>query len=543
MNNSNSTAYQKYRSIRSILIILLLLLVGQFPSASTGTITPSPFQTVLDNNGAIAVNAKIYTYVAGTSTQAATWSDQAMTVSNGNPIIADGSGRFVAYLLPGASYKFVYQTSDGGAIKTVDNIAATPTTSAGVDIIGTAGEALSSGQAVYLSDGSGSKSPGQWYRADSANTYSSTLPVVGVVPAAISAAQQGTIRIAGSVTGLSSLSVGLDYYVGTAGALTLTPPANRRVVGRADSTSSLVLVGLTPATVVPVSTLLACGRLTLTTAVPMTTADVTAATTLYYTPVSGCNQFTVFNGTVNVTDTLTETSIAVPATTSTMYDVFAFDNNGAINIEALAWTNDTTRATALTLQNGFLAKAATPARRYVGSFRTTTVSGQTEDSVLKRYVWNYYNRVERQLERLETATSWTYNTNTIRVANGSTCPGANCNQLDLVIGVSEEPVMVDLTVTVVQITSTNNCAVGIGLDSTSTFAANQSVSTANLLANAASVLHAVYRGYPGIGRHFLSWNEDAGTATTTTFYGSAAAVNGITIAASAKSGLVGSYKG
>jgi hypothetical protein len=43
-----------------------------------------------------------------------------------------------------------------------------------------AGEALTLNQCVYLSDGSGSKTSGRWYRCDAANTYSSTLPEVGI---------------------------------------------------------------------------------------------------------------------------------------------------------------------------------------------------------------------------------------------------------------------------------------------------------------------------------------------------------------------------
>src|SRR5207302_2321560 len=173
---------------------------------------------------------------------------------------------------------------------------------------------------------------------------------------------------------------------------------------------------------------------------PVTTADVTAATTLYYTPVSGCNQITLWNGSTLVTDTLTEASLAVPATTSTLYDVFAVDTSGTVSLEALAWTNDTTRATAVTLQNGFLAKSGVPTRRYVGSFRTTAVSGQTEDSVAKRYVWNYYHRVRRVLRRLETTSTWTYTTATFQQANASTA-----NQVDAVIGFAEVPVSLTLS--------------------------------------------------------------------------------------------------
>src|SRR3990167_10501799 len=157
-------------------------------------------------------------------------------------------------------------------------------------------------------------------------------------------------------------------------------------------------------------------RLTLTTVTPVTTADVTAATTVYLTPYKG-SYIGLYDGTSWQAYTLTEISIAVPATTSTMYDLYVYDSSGTLTLEAVAWTNDTTRATALALQNGVYCKTGTLTKRYVGSFRTTGSSGQTEDSLAKRYVWNYYNRVVRQLRVIEATDTWAYSTNTIRQAN------------------------------------------------------------------------------------------------------------------------------
>jgi hypothetical protein len=61
------------------------------------------------------------------------------------------------------------------------------------------------------------------------------------VPNAISSLGNGTIRTVGTVTGLSSLTVGGIYYIGTAGAITTTAPSNARKIGQADTTSSLVV--------------------------------------------------------------------------------------------------------------------------------------------------------------------------------------------------------------------------------------------------------------------------------------------------------------
>lgn len=269
--------------IASVILSILTLFAGP-AMAATGTIMPSPYQTLLDTSGNPVNNGKVCTYLAGTTTLTATYTDVALATPNANPIRTDTAGRFVAYLSPGASYKFIYQdasgtvgTCDGAVIKTVDNVSAVPPAAGNLDITGTAGEALTAGQVVYLSDGSGSKTAGQWFKADNTNTYSSTLPPLGMVPASIASGSAGTIRIAGSVTGLSSLVIGGPYFVGTGGALTATQPVNGRRVGNADTTSSLVLVA-SPLGYIPA------------TGFNNTTGNITALTL----PVSFSNTFVVY---------------------------------------------------------------------------------------------------------------------------------------------------------------------------------------------------------------------------------------------------------
>ena len=205
------------------------------------TISPTPFQVVLGTTGAPQSGAKITTYLAGTSTLATTYTTSAGT-ANANPIVADSAGRFVAYLDPTLSYKFVYTTSADVAIKTVDNIAAVAA-AIDLDVTGTAGETLSAGDVVYLSDGSGSLTAGRWYKTDADNTYSSSAAkTVGMLPSAIASAASGSIRLQGRITGLSGLSAGTGYNVSaTAGALTSSTLTNVRFIGTADSTTAIVL--------------------------------------------------------------------------------------------------------------------------------------------------------------------------------------------------------------------------------------------------------------------------------------------------------------
>lgn len=268
---------------------------------------------------------------------------------------------------------------------------------------------------------------------------------------------------------------------------------------------------------VSVTTDYTCGRLTLTTGVPVTTGDVTAATTLYYTP-NGCDLITLYDG-VSAWNTInfTELSIAVPATTSTVYDVWVYNNSGVATLELLAWTNTTSRATAIVRQNGRYVKSAVTTRRYVGTFETTTSSGQTEDSAAKRYVWNYYNRVPRVLQNtIETTDSWTYTTKTWRQARATAT-----NQVNFVVGVAEVPV--SLTVHALATgnsTGTPLFYTGIGLDSTSAIATGCLVgisaqANAGYYSNMVSELTTV----PAVGFHFAAWLEASTAVGSTTWFG------------------------
>jgi hypothetical protein len=228
--------------------------------AVTGTVMPSPYQTVLSDAGLIISGALVWTYLAGTSTPQATYTDASLTTPNSNPIVADSAGRFVAFLQPGASYKFVVETAavppaHGSVIRTVDLVSSIPSSAANVDISGIAGQALTAGQVVFLSDGANGLNAGQWYMASNQNPGSSSAaPTIGIVMASIAAGATGTIRTQGTVTGLSVVA-GATYYVGSAsGTMTTTKPSSPafvRVVGVADTTTSLVLSGLAPVSLIP----------------------------------------------------------------------------------------------------------------------------------------------------------------------------------------------------------------------------------------------------------------------------------------------------
>lgn len=90
----------------------------------SGTLSPLAWQTFEDEDGVPYAGGKVYTYTAGTSTPATTYSDVGLTTPNANPIILDSAGRCVIYL-PAASFKYVLYDSNDVLVRTQDNIPST----------------------------------------------------------------------------------------------------------------------------------------------------------------------------------------------------------------------------------------------------------------------------------------------------------------------------------------------------------------------------------------------------------------------------------
>lgn len=217
----------------------------------TGTYFPIPGEQYEDANGNPAVNYRIFTYLAGTSTKVSTYTDIALSSANPNPLTLGADARPTIFATPGVSYKLVVAlpgTDDppGSVLYTRDNISAVPPagSSADVDVTAVAGENIAANDACYLSDGSGGTTAGRWYRTDSAAVASSvTAQLIGFATAAITSGASGTIRIDGRVTGFSGLVGGTVYWIsGTIGAITATAPANARAVLQADSTTAGVII-------------------------------------------------------------------------------------------------------------------------------------------------------------------------------------------------------------------------------------------------------------------------------------------------------------
>lgn len=85
------------------------------------TLAPTPKLQFFDANGAPLVGGKLYTYVAGSTTPLASYTDSTGNTANTNPIILDSRGEANVWL-SGAIYKFALYDSTNVLIWTVDNI-------------------------------------------------------------------------------------------------------------------------------------------------------------------------------------------------------------------------------------------------------------------------------------------------------------------------------------------------------------------------------------------------------------------------------------
>jgi hypothetical protein len=176
------------------------------------------------------------------------------------------------------------------------------------------------------------------------------------------------------------------------------------------------------------------GRLTLQSGTPTTLTNITAATTLYYSPAAG-DLISLFNGSANRWDAynFTERSLSLSGlAANTNHDIFIFDNAGTLTLQAIPWTSSgagsSVRVQAIGTKNGVLVKQSDN-RRYIGTIRTTGTAGQCEDSETKRFVWNTDNKATRKV-KASNNTSHTYAVaNVWRMWNNS-----NAHRFELVNG-------------------------------------------------------------------------------------------------------------
>ena len=89
-----------------------------------GLFLPMVKARFFDSNGDPLAGGLVYTYVAGTTTPLATYSDQEIT-PNANPVVLNANGEADIILAAASTYKIVLKDSAGSTQWTVDNVAGT----------------------------------------------------------------------------------------------------------------------------------------------------------------------------------------------------------------------------------------------------------------------------------------------------------------------------------------------------------------------------------------------------------------------------------
>lgn len=508
------------------------------PSVNCAPFGPKP-QFML-TTGVPAVGYKLFFYVAGSvNTKQNTYTDSTGTSANTNPLVLNSLGEPTTeiWFTSGQAYKAVLAPSTdtdppSSPVWTIDNLRGINDTSVTIDqwVSGPAPTYINATQFSLVGDQTSTFHVGRRIKA----TVTAGTVYGRITTSAFAAVTTVTVVLdSGNLdSGLSAVSYGLltsvnpsspvldDNAFLVSGSGDKTKLVRFEVDGLTTATTRSIRVQDSAINLANASNATNEFRLTLTSGLPVTTSDVTAAGTLYCTPFRG-NQIDLYDGTNWNRRTSAEFSLALTLTSGKPYDVFVYDNAGVPMLEVLVWTNDTTRATALSTQDGVLVKSGAATRRYVGTLYASGAN-TTEDSIAKRYLWNYYNRVNRTMRVVDATASWNYSTATFRQARATAT-----NQLDYVQGVSEDPVYARVDVNV---SNDNASAVlagpGIGVDSTTVNSAQKMVpGQTGPTANQRTPMMAEYHGWPGVGRHTLVWGEYATATGVTTWYGTQSPTN------------------
>lgn len=287
------------------------------------------------------------------------------------------------------------------------------------------------------------------------------------------------------------------------------------------------------------------GRLTLASATPITTTEISGATTVFYVPHKH-NKVPLYDGSSWTLYTLaTELSQAVSDNTKSpaagsdgnLYDFFVWYDAGTLRLSrGPAWTSTTSRGTGAGTtelervggryvnKNAISNGAAAQRGLYVG---TVVVTGTgVDDTLSRRLIWNNYNRALRPMVATDPGASWTYSTDDWRQAHAR-----DDNRLLFVMGLTEEQVVAEVVGCVLADADSNRGAgVGIGADSATVNSAQilafpQLDSDTPISGNRVRVFpRAAYQGFPGVGWRALYWLERGVGTDTQTWYGTGTSV-------------------
>lgn len=416
-------------------------------------------------------------YIPSTNTFKQTWTNAAQTILNTNPVQLDANGCAIVY--GSGIYRQVLQDSLGNIVW--DQL----TASTNQNNPYWANLAGGTPNAVTVVDTAFSATDGQiiGFIPLFTNTASTTLTPSGF----------GTYPV---VKDTSTGAVAL-----TGGELVANSPSNVVYVSFSASQQNFHIINLIQPSAAVNPTQPPQGYLTLLNAAsggPIQTGDVTAATTVYYSPYVG-NQIPIWNGSSFSLVAFSELTLNLSSSSQAangIYDVCVFNNSGVPTaVFGPAWFSSTAGSGArgtgggsaqLAKQLGLWVNAfsiaanngsntyTVPALQctYVGSVAVDGTSGQvsayrTWGQNRKFGVWNAFNRVPIVLTGGDTTSSWTYNTATIRSSNNTAA-----NNVVAFEGLAEEVQSATFTQEVDNLNTGASVSIqnfGIGLNSVTAF--------------------------------------------------------------------------
>jgi hypothetical protein len=493
-------------------------------SATIGNVTgfSVPISSVYINQS--LAGGTIAFYIPNTSTFKQTWfnADQASNHQNTNPVTLDANGCAVIY--GSGIYRQVLQDSSGNTIW--DQL----TASTNQNNPYWANLAGGTPNAITVVDAAFAGTDGQ---------------IIGFIPLFTNTAAT-TIN----PSGFGTYSIVKDTAAGavalTGGEIVAGSPSNVVYVSFSATQQNFHIINLVQSSQAASPVQPPQGYLTLLNAASggpiMGASDITAATTIYYTPYVG-NQIPIWNGSSFTILVFPELSLVFSASAqaaNNIYDVCVFNNAGnPIAVFGPAWQTPTAGSGArgtgagtpqLAKQSGIWVNAVQisanngsntytiPALQctYVGSVFIDAAAGQasayrTWGSSRKFAPWNAYNRVPICLLAGDSTPSWSYTAGTVREANGGTT-----NTAAVFEGLAEDEIVTSYQDSI-STTSTTNAAggnFGIGWNVTNAFSGTPGVTNYSISANTLNISGSpagVYTAPPSLGVNNVNALEQAVT--------------------------------
>lgn len=171
----------------------------------------APYFTGIDANGAPLNGGKVYTYIAGTTTPQASYTDYTGITPAANPVILDSAGRAEIWL--SGSYKIVVKDALDNTIHTTDNITATAATATELNYLaGVVAGTAQANKAVVLD----SNSNVTGLATNTSNTSSTGIANMAAVQSSmiggfVNKFRNGNFQIAGRTTS-GSVTTGNSLY-------------------------------------------------------------------------------------------------------------------------------------------------------------------------------------------------------------------------------------------------------------------------------------------------------------------------------------------